>query len=60
MNSSENERFYSREILLFIAWACLRNAIVHIKCLTLYCCISDIKSMIYENVVRHEQHKHHV
>ena len=23
--SSENEHFYSREILLYIAWACLRN-----------------------------------
>ena len=23
--SSENYRFYSREILLYIAWACLRN-----------------------------------
>ena len=23
--SSENEHFHSREILLFIAWACLRN-----------------------------------
>ena len=22
---SENEHFYSREILLYIAWACLRN-----------------------------------
>ena len=24
-NSSENEHFYSREILLYIAWACFRN-----------------------------------
>ena len=24
--SSENEHFYSREILLYIAWACFRNA----------------------------------
>ena len=23
--SSENEHFYSREILLYIAWACFRN-----------------------------------
>ena len=23
--SFENEHFYSREILLYIAWACLRN-----------------------------------
>ena len=23
--SSENKHFYSREILLYIAWACLRN-----------------------------------
>ena len=25
--SSENEHFYSCEILLFIAWACLRNGL---------------------------------
>ena len=31
--SSENEHFYSRETLLFIAWACLRNA--ELDCCTL-------------------------
>ena len=26
-NSSENKHFYSQEILLYFAWACLRNGI---------------------------------
>ena len=34
--SSENEHFYSREILLYIVWACLRNVISIISLLKLY------------------------
>ena len=30
-NSTENEHFYSREILLYIAWACLRNVLIDIE-----------------------------
>ena len=33
-NISENEHFYSREILLYIAWACFRN--VNAQCIIQY------------------------
>ena len=45
----ENEHFYSREVLLYIAWACLRNVIdrsliiIHHTCL--HCAILSTEAM---------------
>ena len=48
--SSENEHFYSREILLYIAWVCLRND--KLRILHEFSCVVEFIKQIEQKKIR--------